>query len=68
MQHYSNHDLLGLAASKDASFTIPTFVDALNAIRRLTDTDWAEDGIDGAADPEVRQVFAAWRDSIDTNQ
>lgn len=57
-------DLLGLAAAKDAGFTTPTFVDALNAIRRLADADWAEDGIDAAAVPEIHQTFAAWRNVL----
>ncbi len=64
MQHYSAQDLLILAAAKDAGFTTPTFVDALNAISRLTDADWAEDGIDAGAVPEFHQVFSGWRDSL----
>lgn len=68
MRHYSNKELLGLAAAKDAGFTTPTFVDALNAIRRLTDADWAEDGIDATAIPEIHQTFAAWRDLLTNSE
>lgn len=61
MQHYSKQGLLDLAAAKDASFTTPTFVDALNAIKRLIDADWAEDGIDIEDVPGLRSTFDTWR-------
>lgn len=67
MRHYSAADLLDLAAAKDAGFTTPTFVDALNAIARLTDQDWTEDGIDAESVPEIQLTFAEWRDCLLTN-
>ena len=51
MRHYTRDALLQLAAAKDAGFTIETFLDALNALKRLTAADWAEDGIRAEAVP-----------------
>lgn len=68
MRHYSTQELLRLAAAKDAGFTTPTFVDALNAISRLTEADWAEDGIDAESIPDIRQTFATWRDELSASQ
>jgi hypothetical protein len=61
MRHYPKQGLLDLAAAKDAGFTTPTFIDALNAIKRLTDADWAEDGIDIKALSRLRSTFDPWR-------
>lgn len=60
MSHYTREDLLRLAAAKDAGFTTATFLNALNAIRRLTESDWAEDGIGSDSVPHLRSVFAGW--------
>ena len=53
--------LLGLAATKDAGFSVETFLDALRAIGRLTLADWAEDGISEQDAQRLRNVFNAWR-------
>lgn len=60
LQRYGHDRLLDLAAAKDAGFTPETFLDALNAIKRLTPEDWAEDGIDAAAVEGLRRTFADW--------
>jgi hypothetical protein len=64
MRHYSRGALLQLAAAKDAGFTIETFLDALNAIKRLTNADWAEDGIRVDAVPQLTSLFAEWRAAL----
>jgi hypothetical protein len=51
---------LDLAALKDRGFTRATFLDALNAIARLTSDDWAEDGIDAAVIDQLRSTFGEW--------
>jgi hypothetical protein len=60
MRPYTREGLLRLAAAKDAGFTTATFLDALNAIKRLTDADWAEDGIEPDSVPQLRSLFAEW--------
>jgi hypothetical protein len=64
MRHYTQDTLLHLAAAKDAGFTIETFLDALNAIKRLTDADWAEDGISADAIPQLTSLYAEWHTSL----
>ena len=64
MRHYRQDTLLHLAATKDAGFTIETFLDALNAIKRLTDADWAEDGISTDAIPQLTSFFTEWHTSL----
>ena len=64
MRRYTPDALLHLAAAKDAGFTIETFLDALNAIKRLTDADWAEDGISVDAVPQLTSLFAEWRAAL----
>jgi hypothetical protein len=64
MRRYSRGALLQLAAAKDAGFTIETFLDALNAIKRLTNADWAEDGIRVDAVPQLTSLFAEWRAAL----
>jgi len=64
MCQYSADALLDLAAAKDTGFTAPTFVDALTAINRLTDADWAEDGIDAENVPELQETFWDWRERL----
>jgi hypothetical protein len=53
--------LLDLAATKDAGFSVETFLDALRAIGRLTQADWAEDGISEQDAQRLRNVFDSWR-------
>lgn len=66
MNHYNRDQLLNLAASKDAGFTSATFLDALNAINRLTSDDWAEDGIDSAAVNGLLSTFKQWAGELST--
>ncbi|MGH3568179.1 MAG: nucleotidyl transferase AbiEii/AbiGii toxin family protein [Pseudonocardia sp.] len=60
LQRFGPDRLLELAAAKDAGFTSDTFLDALNAIKRLTPEDWTEDGIDVNATDDLRATFAKW--------
>ena len=53
--------LLELAATKDAGFSVDTFLDALRATARLTLADWAEDGISEQDAHRLRSVFDTWR-------
>jgi predicted nucleotidyltransferase component of viral defense system len=64
MRHYTRDALLHLATAKDTGFTIETFLDTLNAIKRLTDADWAEDGISVDAVPQLTSLFAEWRAAL----
>lgn len=64
LQLYGPSRLLELAAAKDAGFTVATFLDALNAIKRLTPEDWAEDGIDADATDDLRSTFATWHHAL----
>lgn len=64
MRHYTPDSLLQLAVAKDAGFTIETFLDALNAIKRLTEADWDEDGISADAVPQLTSLFAEWRAAL----
>jgi hypothetical protein len=45
IDRYGDERLLELAEAKDSGFTHETFIDALRAISRLGNADWAEDGI-----------------------
>ena len=64
LNRYDSERLLQLAGAKDAGFTVATLLDALNAINRLTDHDWAEDGINASAIPELRRTFDDWHRTI----
>lgn len=68
VQRYGRAALLRLAAAKDHGFTIATFVDALNAIRRLGPEDWTEDGVDLADVEVLREVFHQWREELQIEQ
>ena len=68
LQIYDPSRLLDLAAEKDAGFTTNTFLDALNAIKRLTPQDWAEDGIDADAIDDLRAAFAKWHRMLATTE
>lgn len=61
---YDAERLLELAKAKDAGFTVAPLLDALNAINRLTEHDWAEDGIDTSAIPDLRRTFADWHRTL----
>lgn len=64
LDRYDSQRLLELASAKDAGFSVATLVDALNAIRRLTDDDWTEDGIDASAAPGLRSAFRDWHRTL----
>jgi hypothetical protein len=68
LQIYGSSRLLEPAAEKDAGFTADTFLDALNAIKRLTPQDWAEDGIDANAVDDLRSTFAGWHRALVTTE
>lgn len=61
---YGHERLLGLAKAKDSGFTHETFIDALRAIARLGDADWAEDGISNDDAQRLRRTFDAWRNRL----
>lgn len=67
MRRYDRGDLLRLAAAKDRGFTTATFLDPLNAIKRLGQEDWAEDGIVLAEVDELRAVFGRWHEELSTD-
>jgi Nucleotidyl transferase AbiEii toxin, Type IV TA system len=60
LDRYGADRLLELAPSKDAGFTLGTFLDAIRAIARLTPDDWAEDGVSPEDAERLRAVFADW--------
>ncbi|MDN5860126.1 MAG: nucleotidyl transferase AbiEii/AbiGii toxin family protein, partial [Pseudonocardia sp.] len=64
IERFGHDRLLELAAEKDAGFTTETFVDALTAIRRLTDSDWTEDGIDPRSVAALTQLFEQWNTEL----
>ena len=64
LQRFGPTRLLELASAKDRGFSASTFLDALNAIGRLTAEDWAEDGIDPDVIDGLHTTFAAWRDDL----
>ena len=64
IDRFGRDRLLELAAEKDAGFTPQTFVDALTAIRRLSDADWAEDGIEPASAAALKPVFEQWNSDL----
>lgn len=66
LQRYGPSRLLELAAAKDAGFTTTTFLDALNAIKRLTSDDWTEDGIDTGVIDNLRSTFEDWHQTLGT--
>ncbi len=61
---YGHERLLRLAEAKDRGFTRETFIDALRAINRLSDADWAEDGIRTDDAQRLRTTFDVWRDQL----
>lgn len=64
LDRYDSQRLLELASAKDAGFSVATFLDALNAIKRLTDHDWTEDGIDSSVVPDLQQAFSDWHRTL----
>jgi len=65
IDHYSRDQLLDIAAAKDSGFTPTTFIDALRAINRLQQPDWAEDGISDVDAERLRALFGEWRTQLE---
>lgn len=65
IDRYGHGHLLELAKAKDTGFTHKTFIDALRAISRLGDADWAEDGIDSDDAHRLRKMFDSWRNQLE---
>jgi hypothetical protein len=51
-------------AAKDSGFTPTTFIDALRAINRLQQPDWAEGGISELDAERLRALFDEWRTQL----
>jgi Nucleotidyl transferase AbiEii toxin, Type IV TA system len=64
LERFGSARLLELASAKDRGFSPATFLDALNAIKRLTPEDWAEDGIDADVIENLRAAFATWHHEL----
>jgi hypothetical protein len=62
---YGYERLLELSEAKDSGFTRETFIDALRAISRLGDDDWAEDGINNDDAQRLRTTFDSWRKQLE---
>lgn len=58
---YDREQLLGLAANADGGFDRHMFAQALGAIERMSDADFAAYDVTGAAVDEMRERFAEWR-------
>jgi hypothetical protein len=65
IDRYGHERLLELAKEKDSGFTRETFIDALRAIARLGNADWAEDGINSDDAQRLRINFDAWRNQLE---
>lgn len=65
IDRYGHDRLLELAEAKDKGFTHKTFIDALRAIARLSNADWAEDGINSDDAQRLRTIFDAWRNQLE---
>ncbi len=57
---YGGPRLLELAAEKDRGFTIPTFVDALRAVRRISPGRWEAAGVSAARSEEIERAAEEW--------
>lgn len=68
LDHYSADELLRVAGAKDAGFTPESFVEALRAIVRFTDDDWAEDGIAWEQAQRLRTICSDWRDRLEESR
>lgn len=65
VDHYGHERLLELAEAKDGGFTRERFIDALRAIARLSNADWAEDGINSADAQRLHTIFDAWSNQLE---
>jgi hypothetical protein len=59
-EKYGGRRLLELAAEKDRGFTVPTFVDALRMIRRITPNRWKAAGISTERAAEIERIVENW--------
>jgi len=57
---YGGHRLLELAAEKDRGFTVPTFVDALRMIRRITPERSKAAGVSADQAARIERTVQAW--------
>lgn len=64
IDRFGRERLLELAAEKNAGFISQMFIDALAAIRRLSDADWAEDGIEPGAAAVLKPIFEQWHSDL----
>jgi hypothetical protein len=61
---YGRPDLLRLSEERDSGFSIVTFADALGAMRRLDDAEFAAYGLSPTEIAAMRQRFAEWREDL----
>jgi predicted nucleotidyltransferase component of viral defense system len=61
---YGHDRLLELAGAKDSGCTHETFIDTLRAIARLSNADWAKDGISNDDAQRLRMNFNARRNQL----
>jgi hypothetical protein len=59
-EKYGGRRLLELAAEKDRGFTVPTFVDALRMIRRITANRWKAAGISAEQAAGIERTVENW--------
>lgn len=59
--HFGGTRLLELAAEKDRGFTLPTFLEALNSIKRISPQRWAAAGISENHAGVIHAAVEEWR-------
>jgi len=59
-EKYGGRRLLELAAEKDRGFTVPTFVDALRTIRRITPNRWQAAGVSAEQAAGIERTVETW--------
>lgn len=59
-EKYGGRRLLELAAEKDHGFTVPTFIDALRAIRRITLQRWEAAGVSAEQAARIEHTVEYW--------
>ena len=57
---YGGRRLLELAAEKDRGFTVPSFVDALRMIRRITPNRWKAAGVSAEQATAIEHTVENW--------
>lgn len=61
---YTRERLLELAAEADPGFDRRMFADALNSLKQITDTAFAQYDVEAASLTEIRTRFAAWAEAL----